>query len=184
MLRLVECFSNQLMSLKRSTNLRWGWRVRNLKPGSSIASSSVSELWSLTSCKAKVLVMCDVRALTVRTLGKRNLLDACPVSTGKHLHLTLVLVELAVWPTNWLPVITAVPVASAALKLLLLQTAKHIVALVRLHKTCRGNICVFKKLMAVWCLWIIKERTMSLTYPLIGWTFHLIASGPITQLPC
>lgn len=41
-------------------------------------------------------MMCDERALTVRTLGQGNLLDACPISTGKHLHLTLVLVELAV----------------------------------------------------------------------------------------
>lgn len=81
-------------------------------------------------------MLCDERGLTVRTLGQWNLLDACPISTSKHLHLTLVLVELPIRPTNWLPIITAVPVASATLKLLLLQTAKHIVALVCLHKTC------------------------------------------------
>lgn len=82
-------------------------------------------------------VMCDERALTVRALGQRNLLDACPISTSKHLHLTLVLVELAVWPTDRLAVVTAVPVAGAPFKLLLLQTAEHIVALVCLHKTCK-----------------------------------------------
>lgn len=87
--------------------------------------------------------MCDEGSLTMRTLGQRNLLDACPVSTGEHLHLTLVLVQLPVRPTNWLPVVTAVPVARAALELLLLQAAKHIVAVVRLHKTYRGTICCF-----------------------------------------
>lgn len=117
----------------------------------------------------------------MRTLGQWNLLDACPVPTGKHLHLTLVLVELSVRPTNRLPIVTAVPVASATLKLLLLQTAKHIVALVRLHKTCRNPP------------WETDGSCVSvshygdgarLTYPLIGWTLHLIASGSITQLPC
>lgn len=80
-------------------------------------------------------MLCDGRTLTVRTLGQWNLLDASPISTGKHLHLTLVLVKLPVRPTNWLPVISTVPVARATLKLLLLQAAKHIVALVCLHKT-------------------------------------------------
>jgi len=82
-----------------------------------------------------VVRLCDERALTLRTLGQGDLLDACPVPTGKHLHLTLVLVELSVRPTHRLSVVPAVSVASAALKLLLLRAAKHIVALVCLHKT-------------------------------------------------
>lgn len=85
-------------------------------------------------------MMRDDRALTVWTLGQRNLLDSCAISAGKDLHLTLVLVELPIWPTNRIPIVTAIPVARAALKPLLLQTAKHIVALVRLHKTCRNRI--------------------------------------------
>lgn len=85
-------------------------------------------------------IMRDDRALTVWTLGQWNLLDSCAISAGKDLHLTLVLVELPIWPTNRIPIVTAIPVARAALKPLLLQTAKHIVALVRLHKTCRNRI--------------------------------------------
>lgn len=79
------------------------------------------------------------RVLTVRTLGQRNLLDARPVPTGEHLHLTLVLVELSVGPAHRFPVVPAVPVASAPFKLLLLQAAKHTVALGRLHETCVGG---------------------------------------------
>lgn len=98
--------------------------------------------------------MCSDRALTVRTLGQWNLLDACPVSTGEHLHLTQVLVELPVRPTNRLPVITTVPVARAALELLLLRTAKHVVALVRLHKALqqKKGKHAFQKLVHDGCL--------------------------------
>jgi len=126
---LVDCFSNQKTYLKTWTHLRCGGRLKGPDP---CFCSSMSELWSDKADD-------DVWALTVRTLGQRHLLDACPIPTGKHLHLTLVLVELAVWPTDRLVVVTAVPVASATFKLLLLQTAEHIVALVRLHKTCRGK---------------------------------------------
>lgn len=86
----------------------------------------------------------------MRTLGQRNLLDACAISTGEHLHLTQVLVELPVRPTNRLPVITAVPVARAALELLLLRTAKHVVALVRLHKACKRK--KENMLLRSWCM--------------------------------
>lgn len=121
---------------------------------------NIKWITALDCCKDDVQVMCDDRALTVRTLGQWNLLDACPIPTGKHLHLTQVLVELPIWPTNWLPIITAVPVASAALKLLLLQTAKNIVALVRLHKTYKTKQQhAFKRLMDVGCLWIVKGVT-------------------------
>lgn len=75
--------------------------------------------------------------LTLWTLGQRDLLDARAVPTGEHLHLAQVLVELPVRPAHRIPVVAAVPVASAALKLLLLQAAKHAVALVRLCKSCK-----------------------------------------------
>ncbi len=113
----------------------------------------MSELLRMTVIRVDVCAMCSDRALTVRTLGQRNLLDACPVSTGEHFHLALVLVKLPVGPTYWFAVVATVPVTSAALKLLLLQAAKHIVAVVRLRKTCRRK-CGFKKPMEVGCLWI------------------------------
>ena len=113
-------------------------------------------------------MMCNEGSLTIRTLGQRNLLDACPISTGVHLHLTLVLVQLPIRPTNWLPVVTTVPVARAALKLLLLQAAKHIVALVRLHKTCRGKISFFYRHSGCGVYVNPLGHSMSLTYPLIG----------------
>lgn len=77
-----------------------------------------------------------MKTLTRRALGHRNLSDACPVSTGEDLHLTLVLVELPIRPAHRLAIVAAVSVAGAALKLLLLQAAEH-VALVWLHETCR-----------------------------------------------
>lgn len=79
----------------------------------------------------------DERALTVWTLRQGNLLYTRPVPTGEHLHLTLVAVELSVRSTHRLPLVAAVPIACAALKLLLLKAAEPIVALVCLYKTCR-----------------------------------------------
>lgn len=97
-------------------------------------NSSVGEM------KDKMIIMCDDRDLTVWALGQRNLLDLCAISAGKDLHLTLVLVELPIRPTDGIAIVTAVPVARAPLKPLLLQAAKHIVALVGLHKTCSNAI--------------------------------------------
>lgn len=87
----------------------------------------------------------DERALTVWTLRRGNLLYMCPVSTGKNLHLTLVPVELSIRSTNRLPLVAAVPIACAALKLLLLRAAKHVVAPVCLYQTCRKRYCIFRR---------------------------------------
>lgn len=133
-----------------TTNPGFG-RVFGLQLGYGIVQTSLLEAFKKNTKKKLRLnkevqnlwtdeMMRDDRALTVWTLGQWNLLDSCAISAGKDLHLTLVLVELPIWPTNRIPIVTAIPVARAALKPLLLQTAKHIVALVRLHKTCRNRI--------------------------------------------
>lgn len=70
----------------------------------------------------------------MRTLGRRDLLDAAPVPAGEHLHLAQVLVELPVGAAHRLPVVTAVAVAGAALVPLLLQAAEHVVALAGLDE--------------------------------------------------
>lgn len=105
--------------------------------------------------------------LTLWTLGQRDLLDARAVPTGEHLHLAQVLVELPVRPAHRIPVVAAVPVASAALKLLLLQAAKHAVALVRLCKSCKHTHTQMYEndtLLTWTCTW----RLLRLTCPLVG----------------
>ena len=77
------------------------------------------------------------RALTLRTLRQRHLLDARAVAAGRRLHLTLVLVSPPVRPAHRLPVVAAVSVAGAVLVALLLQAAEHVVALVPRHEAWR-----------------------------------------------
>lgn len=122
--------------------------------------------------------------LTLWTLGQRDLLDARPVPTGKHLHLTQVLVELPVRAAHRIPVVAAVPVARAALKLLLLQAAEHAVALARLCESCKHTRARKNKTVAGW---ILTRRCgcspRTLTRPLVGRALHFVASGSVAQLP-
>lgn len=67
-------------------------------------------------------------------MAEGHLLYPCAVSASGHLHLTLILVDLAVRTTHWLAVIAAVTITCTALVVFLLRTVKNVIALAALHK--------------------------------------------------
>lgn len=78
--------------------------------------------------------------LTLWAVAEGHLLYPCAISTSGHLHLTLVLVDLAIRTTHWLAVIAAVTITCTTLIVFLLRTVKNVIALAALHKAWRGRV--------------------------------------------
>lgn len=79
--------------------------------------------------------------LTLWAVAEGHLLYPCAVSTSGHLHLTLVLVYLAVRTTHRLAIIAAVTITCTTLVVVfLLRTVKNVIALATLHKAWRGTV--------------------------------------------
>lgn len=75
-------------------------------------------------------------------MAEGHLLDPCAIPAGGHLHLALVLVDLAIRTTHRLAIIAAVTITRTSLIVLFLWTIKNVVALATLHKALSGRVNV------------------------------------------